>query len=428
MKRLLGIALSCIFILTGCGENIGQINKTCGSEQNISSNYNGEEEETDSQYLSNDANNDGNEGISISIEPDIEFSGLSDPNLLDYVEDSVYLELVSSLNSDEFFVENVEAIYYPKEYIDELEFNSKENIYFGYTASQLDAAFGGEKYVFTLSENGETVPVLLESFEPEDYGKIIEDVIVGSGVILICVTVSTVSAGVGAPAVGMIFACSASTATSFAKSGAVIGGVAATITTAYQTEDIELALKAGLKESASGFKWGAISGALIGGGKEALALKGATINGLTMNEVAKIQSESMFPLDVIKEFHSYEEYEVYKNAGLYPKIVNGKIALVQDIDLNYIAPGQTKTNLELMKDGKTPYCAKTGEPYELHHVNQNKNGTLAILKKKSEHQTSFGVLHEKMGAGEGVHNPESPNYDPSWDKSREEFWKAYAAL
>ena len=46
-----------------------------------------------------------------------------------------------------------------KEYLDELAFNSQENVYFGYTLSELNAQFQGEKYIFTLGENNETVAV-----------------------------------------------------------------------------------------------------------------------------------------------------------------------------------------------------------------------------------------------------------------------------
>lgn len=413
MKKFFVIALSCILVLTGCGASANQVDEIDSDEAVVSSDDSVENTE------------EATEENSVSTESDIEFVGLDDPNLIGYVEDSVYLDLVSELDSDDYFVENVEAIYYPKEYIEELEFNSQENIYFGYTASQLDAAFGGEKYVFTLDENGQTVPVLLESSEPEDYGKVIEDVIVGSGVILICVTVSSVSAAASAPAVGMIFACSASTATTLAKSGAVISGAAAAITTAYQTEDLEVAFKEGVKASASGFKWGAITGAVLGGASKAVALKGATLNGLTMNEAAAIQAETGYPLELIKQFGSMEEYNLYKNAGLYPRMVNGRMALVQDIDLDYVAPGGTKTNLELMLNGDTPYNAATGNKYNLHHVSQNKDGVLAIIDE-AEHQKFTNILHDVNKPG--VHNPNSTNFDPDWNQKRQAFWKAYAAL
>ena len=67
-----------------------------------------------------------------------DFKGMNDPALLPYIEDTLYQELVGSLNSDEYFVENVSAIYISQEYLDELAFNSQANIFFGYTLAELD--------------------------------------------------------------------------------------------------------------------------------------------------------------------------------------------------------------------------------------------------------------------------------------------------
>ena len=63
-------------------------------------------------------------------------------------------------------------------------------------------------------------------------------------------------------------------------------------------------------------KWGAITGALSGGASKAVALKGATLHGLTMNEAATIQKEKKWSLDFIKNIHFVEEANIYKMAGL----------------------------------------------------------------------------------------------------------------
>ena len=41
----------------------------------------------------------------------LEFSGLDDKNLLTYVEDTVYQETIECLNSDQYVVEEVKAVY-----------------------------------------------------------------------------------------------------------------------------------------------------------------------------------------------------------------------------------------------------------------------------------------------------------------------------
>ena len=143
--------------------------------------------------------------------PEVGFSGMNDPNLLRYTEDIIYQNLVTSLDSEEYFVENVSAIYISQEYIDELAYNSQENIYFGYTLQELSEQFQGKKYVFTLGDDGTTIVTEFENYD-DTYDRALKNVSIGTGVILVCVTVSVVTAGAGAPAISMIFAASAKTA------------------------------------------------------------------------------------------------------------------------------------------------------------------------------------------------------------------------
>ena len=187
---------------------------------------------------------------------------------------------------------------------------------------------------------------------------------------MIILTVSVVSAGVGAPAVSMIFAASAKSATTFALSSGVISGVSAGVVEGIKTHDFDEAVKAAALKGSEGFMWGACAGAVAGGAGEAIALKGATMNGLTMNEAATIQKESKYPLDVIKQFSSMEQYNICKENGLAAKMVNGKTALIRNIDLDYIAKeAGGKTNYELMLEGKAPFDP-SGVRYELHHIGQ----------------------------------------------------------
>ena len=56
-----------------------------------------------------------------------------------------------------------------------------------------------------------------------------------------------------------------------------------------------------------------------------------------MDEAALIQADSSLPIDVISQMHSLDEYLIYKEAGLKTMMVNGRTALVQNIDLNYVS-------------------------------------------------------------------------------------------
>ena len=426
MKRLVAVFLSMSLLITACGTDAASI----GSEaQDNSETTVNDDSQIVLEEIEDESNSEGASSESESIdvvanksgdELDIAITGLDDENLLTYVENNIYQELVSQLGSEDYLIENVEAVYYPKEYIEALSSNAQSNKYFGYTSAELNEQFDGKKYVFTLGKDGQTVVTPMETLTDDLYVKALEDVVIGSGAILICVTVSVVATP-AAPAVGMIFAAGASTGTTFALQSGAISFATAAIIKGYETESFEQAMRAGVEASAEGFKWNAIMGIAVGGAKTALALKGATGNGLTMNQAAKIQQESGYPLEIIKQFKSVEEYEVYKEAGLYTKMVNGKLALVRDIDLNYISElpnGEQVTNLVRMEMGYAPIDPATGKAYQLHHINQNMKGTLAILTE-SEHQGNSKILN--------LFGKESEIDRAAFDKIRKEFWQKFAA-
>ena len=159
----------------------------------------------------------------------------------------------------------------------------------------------------------------------------------------------------------------------------MFSGVSAGVVKGIETGDLNESMKAAALAGSEGFKWGAISGTIAGGAGEAIALKGATLNGLTMNEAALIQRESKLPLEFIKNFHSMDEYTVLKNAGLTLSKVNGRMALTQNIDWDFIGDIEDgRTNAQRVIDGLAP-LDQLGKPYELHHIGQMSDSPLAIL-------------------------------------------------
>ena len=359
MKRILAVLLSCAMVLTGC--TVKSNDKTSSEQVEVSTIIENttlpeeivasiDEQLTTAQIEQIDTVSqityDTNSEEYINS---LGFSSLNDPDLMRYVEDTVYSDLVNQLNSDDYFVENVEAIYISKEYLDELAYNSQENIYFGYKLSELDEAFQGQKYIFTLGDNGQTDVQPFEEYD-DTFDKVIRNVAIGTGVILLCVTVSVVTGGLGAPAASMIFAASAKSATVFALSSGVISGVSAGVVEGMQTHDFDKAVKAASLKGSEGFMWGAISGAVIGGVSEGTSLYGAAKQTeFTMNQYAQIQHETGYPLDVIKEFHSMDEYQVFRDANLKSTMVGNKSALIKnDIDLTRI-DSKGRTNLQRME-------------------------------------------------------------------------------
>ncbi len=411
MKRMYALLTACVMLLTGCS-----LPDTPDDDSMIITESEIYTEET-SQTITENTPMLSFDTTSEEYINSLDLRSLSGSDLHRYVEDTVYAELIDQLDSDDYFIEEVKASFISKEAIEERIYNSRKNIYFGYTLSEIEEAFQGQEYIFTLGENGETKVVPFEEYD-DTFDNVIRNVAIGTGVILICVTVSAVSAGAGAPAISMIFAASAKTAAGFALSSGVISGAAEAAIVGFETHDMEKALKAAALKGSEGFMWGACVGALTGGISEAAALKGATLNGLSMNEAATIQKESGYPLDVIKQFNTMEQYEKCREAGLTAEMVNGKTALVRNIDLNYVDEATGQTNLEKMQQGLAA-LDPNGKPYELHHIGQHDDSTLAILTQE-EHRLgdSYGIWHKLTGSSE-------INREEFKDK-REAFWKDLA--
>lgn len=408
MRKIIAIILILSMLLTGCGSRVGE-----------------EKKETDKK-------SNPTEGVTVEATPEIsipeeevgddtpyvyraEFASLNDDALFRYAKDTIYEELVSALDSEQYLVEDIQFTYISKEYIQELEYNSRQNVFFGYTLAELDEYFQGEKYVFTVGENGQTIVKSFEGYD-DTFERALRNIAVGSGVILVCATVSIVSGGLGAPAVSMIFAASAKTGTICAASMGAFGSITAGAITGIKTKDMDQALKAAALSGSEGFKWGAIIGAVSGGATETIGLKQATKNGLTMNEAALIQKESKYPLDVISEIHNMDEYQALMAANAKPVMINGQTALLRgDIDPNLVDE-YGRTNLMRMQKGLSPLDA-SGKSIELHHIGQANDATLITLTS-AEHDST--ALH-------GFETVSQIDRD-AFNITRNKFWKTVANM
>lgn len=283
MKKITSFILVCVLFLTGCAQSAEKGITTQSNEIQTSIEDEKAREITSTESLketlsSQESLNDLSSNLTNGYAPEKEennFSSLNDPNLLQYVEDTVYTRLVDDFHSENYVIENVNAIYISKEYLEEVAYNSQSNIWFGHTLDELEEQFDDNKYVFTLSEDGSTVVTNFEDYD-DTYDKVIKNVAIGSGIILVCVVVSVATAGAATPTVSMVFAASAKTATSFALSSGMIGGVSSGIITGIQTGDMNQAAKAAALSGSEGFKWGAITGAVVGGVSELSAINRVT--------------------------------------------------------------------------------------------------------------------------------------------------------
>ncbi len=410
MKRIISLLLCAAMMLTGCApvENAESQSTTVVSQEDISQ--------------ASDITTESKSEIVEWKDVDVQYDSLDDKLLLAHIEDLIYSETVRNLNSEKYFVENVSAVYISKEYLEEVAYNSQSNIYFGYTLAELNDLFQGTRYVFTLGEDGKTTVKELVEIQDTTNEEILKNVAIGTGVILICVTVSVVTGGTGAAAISTIFAASAKTGAIMAVSSAAIGGVSAGVVRGIETGDMNEALEAAALAGSEEFKWGAIGGAITGGATKAIALKGATRGGLTMNQAALIQKQSGFPLDVIKQFKNIEQFNICKNAGLVPKMVNGKTALIRSIDLNYI-DDLGRTNLERMRAGLAAIDPATGKSYQLHHIGQKADSTLAILTEAEHMQGGNNTIWHDVSKATEVHGMGN-----NWDAQRQMFWQSLAKI
>ena len=419
MKKILSALLVLSVFLTGCtfsnstkgtsdsSESIVE-NSTANSVIATSSEGMGVDDFDSSDYIDEQAKGKN-------------FKSLSDPELLDFMEGAVYSHLIDKLG-DDACVDNVSAIYISQEFIDELTYNSKANVFFGYSLKELDEQFQGQSYIFTV-ENGQSVVRAREPYD-DTYDKIIQNVAIGTGVILICVTISVATYGAGATAVSAIFACAAKSGTIMGLSSSAISGVASALTTGLSTGDWEQAKKSGALAASESFKVSAITGCILGGATEAVGLKMVTLSQgsqLTMNDVALIQRETKLPLSVISRIKTMDQYQIFKDAGLFGGMVNGKIALIRNIDLDFEYEGIT--NLERMLNGKAPIDPQTGLKYELHHLAQEENGKAVIaILTQAEHrgEGNFMILHDLT--------KDSVIDRAEFDSMRAQFWKDLASV
>lgn len=393
MKKIISLLLVFTMFLSGCGLKNANSNNT----QLPSSN----EESSDSNNLATE---------------EINFPTLDDEELLNYIESNVYSKLIDKLDSDKYFIENISTKYISKEYLEEVAYNSQANIYFGFTLEELEEQFDGSKFIFTLGDDGKTTVKEFEAYD-DTYDKVIRNVVTGAGVVLVSATISATTGGLS-PAVSVIFAASAKTGTVVGLSDGVISGVIAGVVNGIQTKDFDSALDAAALAGSDGFKWGAFSGVVLGGSTKALEidnLKHLTVNGLSLKHADKIKTHSGYPDDIIRKFHSIDEYYVYKSSKLKPKVINGKSALVQEIDWNFIGDVEDgRTNAQRVREGLAP-LDPSGNPYNLHHIGQNDDSPLAILTSK-QHTDNNGILHENTGTSES-------NIDRNeFAKDRRKFW------
>lgn len=139
--------------------------------------------------------------------------------------------------------------------------------------------------------------------------------------------------------------------------------------------------------------------------------------GLTDEQKAKIKEETGWSDEIIDYIGSWEEYEIYKKAGLREVEIGGKKCLIRDdIDWNQVDE-KGRTNAERVKKGLAP-LDKNGEAIQLHHIGQHADSPLAELTFE-EHRCNGNdtILHDKSK------ETETHGEGNTWDSERQNYWK-----
>lgn len=139
--------------------------------------------------------------------------------------------------------------------------------------------------------------------------------------------------------------------------------------------------------------------------------------GLTDEEKLRIKEETGWSDEVINHIGSWEEYEIYKKAGLQEVEIGGKKCLIRgDIDWDQVDE-KGRTNTERVKRGLAP-LDKNGDAIQLHHIGQHEDSPLAELTFE-EHRCNGNdtILHDKTKETE-IHGAGN-----TWDSERQTYWK-----
>lgn len=212
---------------------------------------------------------------------------------LSKIQNELYEGLEKGLEGTDYKIEKVDIAYVSKEYIEESQYNSLSNVYFGKSLRELEEQFKEEKFVFTLGEDNKTV---VQAFKTQDNicKKVIKDVAIGSGVILVMATVSVATGGT----TSVIFAVAAKTGLYSAFSTALCNSIIIGAIKGIKTKNFDETIKSIVVAGSEGFKWGAIAGVVVGGAsktweiKQTADLAKATINSETKATATNIVKTS----------------------------------------------------------------------------------------------------------------------------------------
>ena len=96
------------------------------------------------------------------------------------------------------------------------------------------------------------------------------------------------------------------------------------------------------------------------------------------------------------------------------------MALIRKIDLDFVDEFG-KSNLDRMREGLAAIDPATGESFQLHHIGQKMDSTLAILTRSEHMQGGNNKIWHEIGKASKIDRE-------AFDAQRAMFWKAMAEI
>ncbi|MCR4938972.1 MAG: hypothetical protein K5930_02535, partial [Treponemataceae bacterium] len=128
-RKVLSLVVCCSILLTACATPAQSV----PDGESYNTHEDQQEKTTDTVGIIEEQDDDKNPKMSDSQQEDAaiddisvpDFYGMNDENLLQYVKDKVYADLENDFSDDDYKVEGVQAVYVSKDFLEELEYNSR---------------------------------------------------------------------------------------------------------------------------------------------------------------------------------------------------------------------------------------------------------------------------------------------------------------
>ncbi len=137
----------------------------------------------------------------------------------------------------------------------------------------------------------------------------------------------------------------------------------------------------------------------------------------------RIQDDNIVSDAVRQYISAFEEAQYYQQHHYHEVVLNGKPALIIDINPEYYCERLGKTNRELIQAGKSPVVpSHDDQHYHLHHIGQQKESPLAIIPEADHNSKKlYSALHRNTNCVSDIHGKD-------FEEEKKAFWLAYLDL